>query len=226
MSASSPALTRSSPRSASIRAVLRIVAPRALQIVIVALFVTIGTNLLVRLVPGDPARTMLGEKASPEAVSALRRELGINEPVMQQVGEALGRLLRGDLGTSFAFRGQDVATLIGPALAVTGSLAAIAIVLSLLVGVPLGLGLALIRRSGADLAGRLMMIVPLAMPSFMAGLLLLYVVSLQFRLAPAGGWAGSWPANFEYVWLPAAALAVYLAALIARTVRQIGRAHV
>ena len=202
------------------RAIVRAVSARALQVGIVALIVTVGTNLLVRVVPGDPARTILGAKAPPEDVNALRQELGLDQPVLRQVGDALVRLVHGDLGTSFAYRGQAVTTLIAPGFGVTASLALIAVALSLLVGVPFGLGLALVRRSQVDLVGRLATTILLTLPSFTAGLILLYVLALQFRLGPAGGWAGSWPANFEYLWIPAVAISVYLAALIARTVRQ------
>jgi peptide/nickel transport system permease protein len=207
-------------RSASGPAVIRAVTLRAVQVVVVALFVAVGTDLAVRLVPGDPARSILGSRASPEALNALRYELGLDVPMTEQVTRSLDSLLHGDLGSSFAYQGQDVTSLIGPTLGVTVSLAVTAIVFSLLGGVPLGLWLALVRRSGTDLGGRLLMTVLLALPAFMAGLILLYVVALQLRLAPAGGWAGSWPANFEYVWLPALALSLYLGSLIARTVRQ------
>lgn len=199
---------------------VRTLSVRALQISVVALFVTVGTSLLVRLVPGDPAETILGDRASSEALSALRSQLGLDEPVLQQVAGALIKLLQGDLGTSFAHRGQDVTSIIGPALGVTGSLALVAIIFSLLAGVPFGLWLALVKHPGADLFGRLLTTVLLAMPGFMAGMILLYVVSLQLRLAPAGGWAGSWPANLQFVFLPALALTMYLASMIARTVRQ------
>ena len=199
--------------------VIKTLSVRITQIALVAIIVTIGTSLLVRLVPGDPALTILGDKATPEALQALHTELGIDKPVLQQVLDAFGRLLQGDLGTSFAYRGQDVITLIGPALGVTGSLAATAIVLSVIVGVPAGLGLALVRRSGLDLLGRLLVIVLLALPSFMAALILLYTLSLRLGLAPAGGWAGTWPSNFQYLWLPAVALSAYMTALIARAVR-------
>lgn len=199
---------------------IKAVAVRAMQIGIVALLVTAGTNIMIRLVPGDPARNILGTRASDEALTALRHELGIDTPLVQQVGVSLARLVQGDLGTSFAYQGQSVTTVIGSSLIVTGSLAALAIVLALIVGVPLGLSLALVRRSGADLLGRLALTLMLALPSFVAGLLALYMICLQLRLAPAGGWAGAWPANFEYLWLPAAALSVYLGALIARAVRQ------
>ena len=110
------------------------------QIGIVALVVTVGTDLLVRLVPGDPARTILGDRAPPEEVNALRQELGLDQPVLRQVGDALVKLAHGDLGTSFVYRGQNVTTLIVPGLGVTASLALSAVVLSLLVGIPLGLG--------------------------------------------------------------------------------------
>jgi peptide/nickel transport system permease protein len=201
-------------------AVVRAVAARALQISIVALIVTVGTDLLVRVVPGDPARTILGAKAPPEALNALRAELGLGQPVLRQVGASLVNLVHGNLGTSFAYRGEAVTTLIAPGLGVTASLALSAVVLSLLVGIPFGLGLALVRRSEVDLVGRLATTMLLTLPNFTAGLILLYYLSLKFRLGPAGGWAGSWPANFEYLWIPAVAISVYLAALIARTVRQ------
>jgi peptide/nickel transport system permease protein len=200
--------------------VTRALSLRAIQIAMVALVVTIGTNILVRVIPGDPARTMLGDKASPEALQALRHQLGLDASVTHQVADALGRLLHGDLGTSFAYRGRDVTALIGPSLLVTGSVAVCALIFSVLAGVPFGLGLALVRRPISDLLGRLVTTVLLALPSFMAGLILLYAVSLHLGLSPAGGWAGTWPANLEYVWLPAAALSLYLGSLIARAVRQ------
>lgn len=200
--------------------VIRTLWSRVLQIAIVALFVTVGTSALIRIVPGDPALTILGDKASPEAVSALRNELGLDVPLIQQVAGSLVKLVQGDLGTSFAHSGQAVTSLIGPALAVTASLAAVALVFSILGGVTVGLWLALVRRSETDLVGRMVITVLLALPSFMAGLILLYTVSLQLRLAPAGGWAGSWPANAQYVWLPALALTLYLGSVIARAVRQ------
>lgn len=199
---------------------IRPLAARAVQIGIVALLVTIGTNLLVRLVPGDPAKLLLGETASPEALRALRHELGVDEPAIKQVAGALGDLLRGDLGTSFAYRGEEVTSLILPNLLVTGSLAAVAIGISVAFGVPFGLWLAVARRPGADLVGRLGTAIVLALPPFMAGLIVLYAVSLRLGLAPAGGWPGSWPANLEYLWLPAVALALYLGSLVARTTRQ------
>lgn len=207
-------------RQGTIWSVIRTLSVRGLQVVTVALLVTVGTSVLVRLVPGDPALTILGDRATPETVLALRDQLGIDQPITQQVLNALGRLAQGDLGASFAYSGQPVTALIAPALSVTGSLAALTIAFSLLTGVPFGLWLALTRRSEADLIGRLGTTALLALPSFMAGLILLYVVSLKLGVAPAGGWAGSWPANLEYLWLPALALSMYLGSMIARTVRQ------
>ena len=81
-------------------------------------------------------------------------------------------------------------------------------------------GLALVRRSEVDLIGRLATTFLLALPSFMAGLILLYYISLKFRLAPAGGWAGSWPRTSSTSGFLRLRISIYLAALIARTVRQ------
>lgn len=200
--------------------VMRHVVARGLQLGIVVILVNVGTVLLLRVVPGDPAMAILGEKASPNALSAMRRELGLDEPLLQQLGDAVGGLLlHADLGTSFAYQGE-VTSLIGPAWVVTAALSGMTIVMSLLIGIPAGLYLAFARRSGADLGGRLLTAMMLAVPSFMVGLVLIYVVSIALGLAPAGGWAGWWPGNFEYLWLPAAALTTFLAPLVARSVRQ------
>ncbi|RWA78020.1 MAG: hypothetical protein EOQ31_35725 [Mesorhizobium sp.] len=100
---------------------------------------------------------------------------------MQQIAGSLGRLVQGDLGTSFAYRGREVLSIIAPELAVTASLAAVAIILSLVVGVPVGLWLALVRHTPADLVGRLGTTVLLALPSFMAALIILYFLSLKLE---------------------------------------------
>lgn len=201
-------------------AIAKAIGERVLQIALVALFVTIGTSALVRLVPGDPARAILGERASEESLAALTAQLGLDRPIHEQVLNSLAGLLQGDLGTSFANRGQDVLGLILPALATTASVAVVALTFSLIGGTAVGLLLALVKRPEADLAGRLVLTVILALPGFMAGLILLYLVSLQLHLAPAGGWAGSWPENARFVWLPSLALAIGLGAVIARSVRQ------
>ncbi|WP_159613972.1 ABC transporter permease [Glutamicibacter sp. JC586] len=201
-------------------AIVRTFWGRILQIVLVALFVTIGTTVLIRLVPGDPARSILGARASDESVKALNSELGLDLPLFEQLTNAVLNLFRGDLGTSFAFRGQDVISLILPSLSVTAALAAIALTLSAVSGIAVGLALALTKRPELDLAGRLVMTVLLATPGFMAGLVLLYIFAINLGIAPAGGWAGEWPDNAKYLWLPALALTAYLGSLVARAVRQ------
>lgn len=201
-------------------AIGRSILSRALQVVIVALFVTAGTAILVRIVPGDPARTILGSKATPQALAALRVDLGLNRSLLDQVVHSLGNLAQGDLGTSFVERGRHVSSIIASSFGVTASVVGLTIVISILAGVPGGLWLALTRRPAIDLVGRFWLTVLLALPGFIAALIVLYLLSLRLGVAPAGGWAGAWPANARYVWLPALALSLYLGSLIARAVRQ------
>lgn len=193
---------------------------RIVQLAAVVFFVTVGTAVLLRIVPGDPARTILGSHATPQSLQALRRQLGLNEPVSDQVSQTIVRIAHANLGTSIIYRGQSVLSVVAPSFGVTASLVGVTILMSVIAGIPIGLGLAISRSSFPDLAGRLVLTIAIAVPSFLVGLLLLLGISLKLGWAPPGGWAGSWPANARYVWLPAVALTAYLGPVIARAVRQ------
>jgi peptide/nickel transport system permease protein len=200
-------------------ALLRKLAGYAGQLAAVGLVVGVGSAVLTRIVPGDPAISILGTRATPESLQALRHELGTDQSLLVQVRDSLWRLMHFDLGYSIAQPGQHVSTLIAPTLSVTLSIVALTLVLATALGLPLGLAAALSKLRGLDQAIRQLCVVFLACPPFFAGLLLLLLVALKARLAPAGGWAGSWPQNLSYLWLPSLALSVYLIPLIARTVR-------
>jgi len=193
------------------------------QLAAVVFFVTVGTAVLLRVVPGDPARTILGSHATPQSLGALRRQLGLNESVPSQVAQTIVRLVHANLGTSIVYRGQSVLSVVAPSFGVTASLVGVTMLMSVIVGIPIGLGLAVSRSSFPDLVGRLALTVAIAVPSFLVGLLLLLGVSLKLGWAPPGGWAGSWPTNARYVWLPAVALTAYLGPVIARAVRQMAQ---
>lgn len=201
-------------------AIIKHTVNRAGQLAAVIFFVTIGAAVLLRIVPGDPARTILGSHATPQSLDALRQQLGLNQSIPSQVAQTIVRLMHANLGTSIVYRGQSVLSVVAPSFGVTASLIGVTMLISVIVGIPIGLGLAMSRRSFPDLAGRLALTVAIAVPSFLVGLLLLLGVSLKLGWAPPGGWAGSWPANARYVSLPAMALTAYLGPLIARTVRQ------
>jgi peptide/nickel transport system permease protein len=199
------------------RTVLRAIATRALELVAVAVLISVLVLLLVRLVPGDPATTILGVHANPDALAALRAQLGLDRSLLAQIGESLGNLATGDLGTSLVFQ-QPVVDLVMPALAVTLSIVGLATVIAVVAGVPLGLLAALTSSSRVELAVRLSNATLLATPPVVAGILLLLVVAIHLGAAPAGGWAGAWPGNFEFAWLPSLTLSLFLIPYVARTV--------
>ncbi len=203
--------------------VLRSIGGRLLQAVIVAFGVVTVTFFLIHVIPGDPARQMLGPQASPAAVATLQEQLNLNEPMFQQYLHFLSEAVRGQLGTSLAHQGLGVTDLIlesvGPTL--------VLIALTLLFSVPLGIGIGLWAGTtgsrALDGGLRFGTVLALAMPPFFLGPVLILLVSLDLGIAPAGGWAESYPERLRYLWLPALTLSALMIPIIARAVRQRAR---
>ena len=142
----------------------------------------------VELLPGDFARSILGQQATPEAVAALREELGLNRPAPVRYVEWLAGALRGDFGTSFAGRGEGtgraVAELVLPRLVNTFLLAGLAAMLAVPAAIGLGT-LAAMRRGGAlDRVLRLLALSFVAMPEFLVGYVLMFLLAVRLRLLP------------------------------------------
>jgi peptide/nickel transport system permease protein len=190
------------------------------EMAVVALLVVVLTSLLIRLAPGDPARTILGQKATPEQIDALRQQLGLDAPMPSQVGSMLWGVLRGDLGSSLVDRGRSVISIVMDAVPITLTLIALTVVISALVGIALGLWGALTRYRAVDEGVSALAIGMLALPPFVLSLVLLLVVAVRWGVAPAGGWGDGWPQNLAYIWLPAVALSGLLMPQVLRTVRQ------
>ena len=176
--------------------------------------------LLVRLIPGDPVRVILGSEYSPEEAAELASQLNLDKSVPEQFLLYVGGLLRGDLGESTSQPGRSVADIIGDALPATAAIALAGIVIGVTVGIILGLLAALTRRRGVDLAVRTSSMITFSTPAFLVGLLLILVFSLTLGWLPAGGWPGTWPENFPYLILPGIALSTTMSTLVTRTVRQ------
>jgi len=188
----------------------------------VLLLTLAGASLLVfwttRLAPGDPAQFMLGMDASPQAVTALRGELGLGGSAMAQYADWAGGLLRGDLGTSYTYR-VPVASLVGPRLAVSLPLAGLAMVLAVALGLVTAIaGAAAGRRWPARLLDAGVQL-GLAVPSFWLASLLLLLFAVRLGWVSAAGWPG-WGGGFGpalgALLLPAVALGLPQAAVIAR----------
>ncbi len=182
--------------------------------------VVVVVFLTVHLIPGDPVRALLGDQATPEQIARTNRDLGLDQPLLMQFVDYLGRLVRGDLGVSIASR-QSVAAQIAARLPATATLAAAGVVLSVLIGVPLGILGATLRGSVADFITLVISTVGVAAPSFWIALLLSSVFAINLGWLPAigAGDPGDVGSIVKALVLPATALGLSGMALVARMTR-------
>ncbi len=159
---------------------------RLLLLLPVLLGVTVIVFGAVRLVPGDPAQVMLGERASPEAIARVRHDLGLDQPVPVQLALTLGRMARGDLGRSIA-SGAPVTDEIGRRFPATAELGVAALAIALAIGIPLGILAAARKNSWIDLLSTSLALVGVSMPIFWLGLVLMLLFSAQLRILPLSG---------------------------------------
>jgi peptide/nickel transport system permease protein len=177
--------------------------------------------LMLEVLPGDPAAVTLGLNAAPEALAALRAEMGLDRPAPIRFIGWVGGLVTGDLGLSYTYR-VPVAQLIAERMAVTLPLALMAMTLAAAIGVPLGMLAAANHNRPADAAVMVFAQAGLAIPNFWFGLLLVLVFAIGLGWLPAGGfpgWQAGAPAAFRSLALPALALALPQAAILARVTR-------
>jgi peptide/nickel transport system permease protein len=186
---------------------------RILSIVPTLLGVTVLVFAFLHAVPGDPVEIMLGESASARDAAALREALGLDRPLPAQLATFVERLAHGDLGTSIAFR-APVATVIRERLPATAYLALVAILLAVAGSIPLGVLAASRPGSAIDGAARLVSLVGVAVPSFVAGPVLVLVFAIGLGWLPVSGNEG--PA---YVVLPAVTLALGMSGVLVRLTR-------
>lgn len=174
--------------------------------------------LLVRLLPGDPAIAIAGDKASDADLAAIRERLGLNEPLLVQFWLFLTNTLRGDLGQSILMR-TSVSGVIVERLPTTGFLAVFAVSLSLLIAGPLAFVAALNRGRWPDTVIRTVFQIGLSMPVFYIGLILLTFLAAQLRWFPVGGQGDGFTEQLFYLFLPSMTVALYTSAIIMRNLR-------
>jgi peptide/nickel transport system permease protein len=158
---------------------------RGLTIVPVLLGVSVLVFSFIHLIPGDPALTMLGERATPEKVAEVRVRLGLDRPIWQQYLLYIGKALQGDLGVSI-IRGDPVASDLLRRFPATVELAMAAIVVAVAVGIPVGVASAVRRNSLLDSLARLGALTGVSMPIFWLGLVLAWFFGVQLRVLPTG----------------------------------------
>jgi peptide/nickel transport system permease protein len=182
---------------------------------------TLIVFLVLEVLPGDPARIMLGVEAQPESVALLRRELGLDRPAPERYITWIGRLLRGDLGSSYTYH-VPVAELVGERLAVTVPLALISTCLSFVLALVLGLYAAAHRDGPGDIGIMAVTQLGIAVPNFWFAILLILLFAVTLGWLPSGGFPG-WSAGIvpalKSLLLPALSLAIVQAAVLARITR-------
>jgi ABC-type dipeptide/oligopeptide/nickel transport system permease component len=169
--------------------------------------------MILHLAPGDPADILLGQGATAESIRALRSELGLDQPLVVQLGKFLRRLLQGDLGTSLTFK-RPALSLILQALPNTAALAVAAFAISVLCAVPVGVVSASRRGTMVDRVALSGLLVTQSLPTFWIGIILIYVFAVALGWLPTSG-SGTW----RHLLLPAVTLSTYQLALLARAVR-------
>jgi peptide/nickel transport system permease protein len=176
---------------------------------------------VLEILPGDPARLMLGFNATEDAVQALRVQMGLDQGLLVRYFYWTGGLLSLDFGRSYTYS-VPVIDLIAERAAVSLPLALISLALSTAIAIPVGVFAAARRGRPSDTAAMAVSQFGVAVPNFWFALLLVYVFAVWLRLVPAGGFpgwnAGVWPALKALI-LPAVALALPQAAILARVTR-------
>jgi peptide/nickel transport system permease protein len=199
---------------------LRFIAKR-LAIAIPMLFVIATlTFLVVQLLPGDAAATILGENAPATELARVRHELGLDQPIYVQYFSWLGGVLSGNFGHSL-INGQSVAAALGSRSVITMTIAVVATVVSLVIGVLLGMWAAL-RGGAVDRVLRGITSVGMSIPNFWIGVLFVLVFAVWLRVLPANGWTdfsldpGAWARGLV---LPVAAISISAVATLTRQTR-------
>jgi peptide/nickel transport system permease protein len=191
---------------------------RLLQAIPVVLGITIVTFFLLRLIPGDPAMTLLGNRGTPEQIAALRARWGLNEPIWVQFWLFLRQLAHGDTGASLFYE-VPTRTLIASRIGVTMSLVAMATLFSVVIAVPLATIAAIRKDRSADHVIRAVPLVGLGMPSFWVGLVLILIFAVNLGWFPVGGWGDTIPEHIYGLVLPALTSALAIVPLLVRSLR-------
>ena len=168
---------------------------------------------LIHLVPGDPAQAMLGDGAAPQDVDELRKNLGLDQPLMTQYVAFLRHAVTGDLGTSFR-TGQPVTSMIIERIPATAELAVAAMLVAIVIALPLGIVAAVWRGTAVDYSAMTFALAGVSIPNFWLGPLLAIVFAVELGWLPVSG-----RGTLAHLVLPAISLGLALAAILARMTR-------
>jgi len=199
----------------------RYIARRLMLTIPVLLLVSIIVFALINLIPGDPAQIFAGNEAGRDVVEALRKQMGLDKPMVVRYLIWLGRLLHGDLGKSVRDGRPVLATLLLK-LPVTIELAIISLTVAWTIAVPAGVLAAWKRRSAVDYAATTVALAGISIPNFWLGIMLIYLFAVNLRWLPPSGYVEPWKEplrSLTLMILPATVLGTALAALVMRLLR-------
>jgi ABC-type dipeptide/oligopeptide/nickel transport system permease component len=177
--------------------------------------ITLITFILLKALPGDPVQGLAGERTSPETIKRLKKELGTEQPVLFQYAGYMKLLLRGELGRSY-YTNRKITDDIKEKLPNTIKLAVGAMIFSTLVGLLLGILMAIAPGSIWDRIGQLISVGGISVPVFFLGLLLIYLFSFVFQILPPSGMGNG---SILFLIMPAATLGLNSSAYLARITR-------
>lgn len=200
---------------------LSYISGRFVSLILTTLAASVIVFLLMQVLPGDPAAVMLGINAQPETLAALQKQLGLDAPLWSRYVSWISGFVVGDFGVSYTYS-VPISELLGPRILVTLPLAMLAMGISIIIAIPLGVIAASKRGKAFDVAGMGIAQVGVAIPNFWLGLLLILLFALQLGWFPAsgfGGWEDGLWKGLRSLILPAVALALPLAAILARVTR-------
>ncbi len=192
---------------------------RLLHMIPIALGVTLLVFFLIHLVPGDPARTMLGNRATPERIALLHEEWGLDEPLPTQYWRFLSRLVHADLGSSL-FYSVPAGRLVVERLPVTLWLIGLSTLLSVVIAIPLATIAAARRDRPTDHVVRAVPLIGLGFPPFWIGIMLLFAFALNLgRAFPVGGYGEGFFGHLHSMFLPALTIAIAISPILIRSLR-------
>ena len=197
---------------------LRFILGRLIQLIPVLMGITLIAFLLLRVLPGDPATLILGQRGTAEDIARLTKQLGLDRPLWQQYLAFLGDMLQGGFGRSIAYR-TAVGPLILERLWATLELVGFSTLLAVAMAVPLATVSALRKGRPADLVIKVLFVMLMSMPAFWLGILLVLLFGLVLHLFPVSGYGTGFFDRLHHLFLPAFVIAVGTAALTIRSLR-------
>jgi peptide/nickel transport system permease protein len=191
---------------------------RLVAAVLVVIGVAVAAFILLHVVPGDPARAVLGEHAPQSAVDQLDRQWGLSEPIPSQFAHYIGKLVRGQLGTSYFYH-EPVLSLIGQRIGQTAWLVLAATIFAVAISVPLAAIAASRQDRFADHAVRAVGVVGLGMPAFWIGIVLIEIFAVNLKILPVGGWGTTFGDHVKSLILPGLTAAFAIVPILVRSLR-------